>query len=174
MPNIVSTQAISDLGPKLVRAEQALTAIPPGSRIYLGTGCAAPRKLLATLEAMSPGPADLEFVSFVTTSAVSEEASVARTRYRHRTFFVGSDLRGLARSGQLDYVPISLEDVPELLASGKLYPLPIGAASSISACRWISRPRSCVLHAVSSPRSIRRCPAPTVRASSTSTGLTPS
>src|SRR5260370_24739035 len=120
MPNPVAPQAISDLGPKLVRAEQALTAIPPGSRIYLGTGCAAPRKLLATLEAMSPGPADLEFVSFVTTSAVSEEAGVARTRYRHRTFFVGSDLRGLARSGQLDYVPISLEDVPELLASGKL------------------------------------------------------
>jgi acyl-CoA hydrolase len=120
MPNTVSTQATSDLSPKLVRAEQALTAIPPGSRIYLGTGCAAPRKLLATLEAMSPGPADLEFVSFVTTSAVSEEAGVARTRYRHRTFFVGSDVRGLAGSGQLDYVPISLEDVPELLASGKL------------------------------------------------------
>ena len=36
MPNAVSTQAISDLGPKLVRAEQALTAIPPGGRIYLG------------------------------------------------------------------------------------------------------------------------------------------
>ena len=67
--NTVSTQATSDLGPKLVRAERALTAIPPGSRIYLGTGCAAPRHLLATLEAMSPGPPDLEFVSFVTTSA---------------------------------------------------------------------------------------------------------
>jgi hypothetical protein len=77
MPNTVSTHATSDLGPKLVRAEQALTAIPPGSRVYLGTGCAAPRKLLATLEAMSPGPADLEFVSFVTTSAVpKEEAGV--------------------------------------------------------------------------------------------------
>src|SRR5258708_23039994 len=91
----VSTQAISDLGPKLVRAEQALTAIPPGSRIYLGTGCAAPRKLLATLEAMSPGPADLELVSFVTTSAVSDEASVARTRDRHRTCFTGTALRRL-------------------------------------------------------------------------------
>jgi acyl-CoA hydrolase len=112
MPNTVSTQATSDLGPKLVRAEQALSAIPPGSRVYLGTGCAAPRKLLAALEAMSPGPADLEFVSFVTTSAVPEEAGVARTRYRHRTFFVGSDVRGLGGSGQLDYVPISLEDVP--------------------------------------------------------------
>jgi acyl-CoA hydrolase len=181
MPNTVSTQATSDLGPKLVRAEQALTAIPPGSRIYLGTGCAAPRHLLATLEAMSPGPPDLEFVSFVTTSAVRKEAGVPRTRHRHRTFFVGSDVRGLGGSGQLDYVPISLEDVPELLASGKLpidvalrSPLPIDAASSVSACRWISRPLSCVLHAASSPRLTRRCPAPTARASSTSTGLTPS
>src|SRR5207302_6227299 len=116
MPNTVSTQATSDLGPKLVPAEQALTAIPPGSRIYLGTGCAAPRHLLAELETMRSGPPDLEFVSFVTTSAVPKEAGVPRTRHRHRTFFVGSDLRGLG--GHLDYVPISLEDVPELLASG--------------------------------------------------------
>src|SRR5438128_1935278 len=118
MPNTVSTQAISDLGPKLVRAEQALTAIPPGSRIYLGTGCAAPRKLLATLEAMSPGPADLEFVSFVTTSALPEGGGASTTRYRYRTFFVGSDVRHLA--GQLDYVPICLEEVPKLLAAGRL------------------------------------------------------
>src|SRR5258708_33482507 len=92
MPSTVSTQAISDLGPKLVRAEQALTAIPPGRGIYLGTGCAAPRKLLATLEAMSPGPADLEFVSFVTTSAVSDEAAGPRPRSRHPTFLVREHL----------------------------------------------------------------------------------
>src|SRR5947207_1268916 len=114
------SQGAADVGSKLVSAEQALAAIRPGSRIFLGTGCAAPRKLLATLEAMSPGPADLEFVSFVTTSAVPEEAGVPHTRYRHRAFFVGSDLRGLAGSGRLNYVPIALEDVPELLASGKL------------------------------------------------------
>ncbi len=116
-----------DLRPKLVRAEQALAAIRPGSRIYLGTGCAAPRHLLATLETMRSRPPDLEFVSFVTTSAVPLEGGVPRTRYRHRTFFVGSDVRNLAGSGQLDYVPISLEDVPELLASGKR-----GAASGLS------------------------------------------
>ena len=69
---------------------------------------------------MRSGPPDLELVSFVTTAAVPEEAGMPRTRYRHRTFFVGSDVRGLAGSGQLDYVPISLEDVPALLATGRL------------------------------------------------------
>ena len=49
-----------DLGRKLVSAERALAAIRAGSRIYVGTGCAAPRGLLAKLEAMVPGPPDLE------------------------------------------------------------------------------------------------------------------
>ena len=105
---------------KFVSAERALAAIRAGSRIYLGTGCAAPRTLLAKLEAMAPGPADLEFISFITTSALPQVEGACHTRYRHRAFFVGSEVRGLARSGQLDYVPISLEEVPELLTSGRL------------------------------------------------------
>ena len=69
---------------------------------------------------MAPGPADLEFVSFLTTSCLPAERGVSATRYRHRTFFVGSDVRGLAVSDRLDYVPICLEAVPELLATGRL------------------------------------------------------
>src|SRR5262245_10075338 len=110
-------QETTDYHSKLVSLEQALVTIRPGSRIYLGTGCAAPRNLLAGLEAMQPGPPDLEFVSFVTTSALPPKTG---TSHRHRTFFVGSDVQDLARSGQLDYVPISLEEVPALLASGRL------------------------------------------------------
>jgi acyl-CoA hydrolase/RimJ/RimL family protein N-acetyltransferase len=109
-----------DLGPKFVSAERALSAIRAGSRVYIGTGCGAPHSLLAQLEAMNPGPADLEFVSFVTTSALPQIEGTSRTHYRHRAFFVGSEMRGLAHSGQLDYVPISLEEVPRLLTSGRL------------------------------------------------------
>src|SRR5262249_48370669 len=82
-----------DLGSKVVSAERALAAIRAGSRVYIGTGCAAPRGLLAWLEAMEPGPADLEFVSFLTTSALPQVAGSPRTRYHHRTFFVGSEVR---------------------------------------------------------------------------------
>src|SRR5262244_740518 len=114
--DIADREAI-DYHSKLVSLEQAVATIRPGSRIYLGTGCAAPRNLLAGLEAMQPGPPDLEFVSFVTTSALPPKTC---TSHRHRTFFVGSDVQGLAKSGQLDYVPISLEEVPALLASGRL------------------------------------------------------
>jgi acyl-CoA hydrolase len=109
-----------DIGSKLVSAERAVSAIRAGSRIYIGTGCAAPHSLLVALEAMNPGPADLEFVSFVTTSALPQVGGASKTHYRHRAFFVGSEMRGLAGSGQLEYVPISLEEVPLLLTSGRL------------------------------------------------------
>jgi acyl-CoA hydrolase/GNAT superfamily N-acetyltransferase len=59
-------------------------------------------------------------MSFLTTSAVPQEASASGTHYRHRTFFVGSDVRALATRGQPHYVPICLEEVPSLLASGRL------------------------------------------------------
>ena len=87
----------ADFSRKLVSAERALATIPAGSRIYVGTGCAAPRTLLAELEAMVPEPPDLEFVSFVTTSALPQAEGATRTRYRHRAFFVGSEVRGLAK-----------------------------------------------------------------------------
>jgi len=105
---------------KRVSLAEALSRIQPGSRIYLGTACAAPATLLAALEAAQPGPADLEFVSFVTTDALPRRNGSPQTRHRHRVFFVGSDVLGLADTGQLEYVPISLEELPALLASGRL------------------------------------------------------
>ncbi|MGE0241177.1 MAG: GNAT family N-acetyltransferase [Parvibaculaceae bacterium] len=112
--------AMAGLGTKLVDTRDALAAVKPGSRIYLGTGCAAPRSLITALETMEGGPADLEFVSFLATLASADKAGAAATRYRHRSFFVGSDIRDLASAGRLDYVPISLEEVPALLANGRL------------------------------------------------------
>jgi acyl-CoA hydrolase/RimJ/RimL family protein N-acetyltransferase len=118
--NHFSESNVVEVDPKLISAQRALAAIRAGSRVYIGTGCAAPRSLLARLEAMEPGPADLEFVSFLTTSALPQVGDSPQTRYRHRAFFVGSEVRGLAGSGQLDYVPISLEEIPRLLTSGRL------------------------------------------------------
>ncbi|MFZ5671414.1 MAG: GNAT family N-acetyltransferase [Pseudomonadota bacterium] len=115
--SISGTSAKADFGVKLVDAQQALAAVRPGNRVYLGTGCAAPRHLIAALESLEPGPADLEFVSFLATLA---SPATTASRYRHRSFFVGSDIRDLQASGRLDYVPISLEEVPALLANGRL------------------------------------------------------
>lgn len=111
---------MAGLGAKLVDAQRALATIRPGSRIYLGTGCAAPRSLITALETMESGPADLEFVSFLTTLTSPDNGAAPASRYRHRSFFVGSDIRDLTATGRLDYVPIALEEVPALLSNGRL------------------------------------------------------
>ena len=40
--------------------------------------------------------------------------------YHHRCFFVGSDVRALVHSGQAEYVPISLTQIPYLTANGRI------------------------------------------------------
>ena len=39
-----------------------------GDRVFVGTACATPRRLVAAVEALSPAPADVEFFHFLTTA----------------------------------------------------------------------------------------------------------
>jgi len=97
---------------------EAASLVRSGNRVYIGTACAAPHMLVAAIEARTDLH-DVEFVSFVTTAANEGLQQRPPTRHRYRVFFVGSDVAGLD-SRQLDYVPISLEDVPSLLSSWRL------------------------------------------------------
>jgi hypothetical protein len=94
-----------DIGSKLVSAERAVSAIRAGSRIYIGTGCAAPHSLLVALEAMNPGPADLEFVSFVTTSALPQVGGASKTHYRHRAFLLAAKCEVWLAAASLNTCP---------------------------------------------------------------------
>jgi acyl-CoA hydrolase/RimJ/RimL family protein N-acetyltransferase len=108
--------------PDKVRSpEQAIKAVQPGQRVFLGTGCAAPKSLVIALEEIGKPPPDVELVHFLTTAVVPhDENGRATTRYRHRTFFVGSDIRAAVAQGVAEYVPIQISQVPELLGSGLL------------------------------------------------------
>ena len=60
-------------------------------------------------------------MSFVTASALPRVEGAYRTHYRHRAFFVGSEMLGLAQSGQLYYRRISLEEVWQRLLHPEPY-----------------------------------------------------
>ena len=106
---------------KICTAAEAVAHIRAGEHVFVGTACATPRALVAALEALKPAPADMEFVHFLTDHAVEhDEEGVPLTRYRHRCFFVGQDMRSAVRRGLADYVPISLARVPKLIAIGRI------------------------------------------------------
>lgn len=105
---------------KFTTAEKAVEVVESGSRVFIGTACATPLALVQALEATPKRLADVQLVHFLTTGAISRPDGVPTTRFRHKVFFVGTDTRELVASGQADYVPISLAQVPHLIENGRV------------------------------------------------------
>src|SRR3954454_9250361 len=119
MPLNPTPDFLKQFGPKLVSADEAVRVVKPGDRVYVGTACATPVSLVEALERRRPAPADVEFFCFLT-SGLAKVWNAAPSRYGHRCFFVGTDARDMVRDGRAEYVPISLTDVPHLVANGRL------------------------------------------------------
>jgi acyl-CoA hydrolase/predicted N-acetyltransferase YhbS len=111
--------ALKPYAKSIATAEQAVAHIGNGAHVFVGTGCAAPLVLLRALEGMTPAPADLELLHFLTVKAFPPQAS-AKPPYRHRTFFVSMDMREPMQKGWVDYVPMSVARVPEMIALGRI------------------------------------------------------
>ena len=105
---------------KLVTAEEAVSFVKPGDHVFVGTACATPRTLIRALERLDPPLPDVQLYHFLTTGAVEHEGGVPKTHYRHRSFFIGSDVRVAAAQGLADYIPISLAQVPLLIENGRI------------------------------------------------------
>ncbi len=105
---------------RVVPVEQAVGAVRSGDHVYLGTACATPRALVRALERRDEPAADIRYVHFLTDGAVPEYAQGPYSRYRHRTFFVGSDMRALAGTGKLDYIPAPASQIHRLMLTGRV------------------------------------------------------
>ncbi len=106
---------------KLCTASEAAALVRPGDHVFIGTACATPRTLVAALENLPVRPADVELVHFLTDLAMSHDAQgQPATHFRHRSFFVGTDMRHAVRLGLADYVPMSIARVPGLMAIGRI------------------------------------------------------
>lgn len=106
---------------KICSAQMAVALIKPGDHVFVGTASATPRSLVAALDARSPAPQDVELLHFLTDHAVQHDAQgLPQTKYQHRCFFVGQDMRAAVKQGQADYVPLSVARVPQLIAIGRI------------------------------------------------------
>jgi acyl-CoA hydrolase/GNAT superfamily N-acetyltransferase len=114
----MSAVGTSEWRERLVPAAEAVSVVKPGDHVFVGSACATPRLLVEALERLDPPTAGVVLVHFLTDRIDVGETSA--TAYRHRVLYVGSDVRALLETGRIDYVPISLPDVPPLLRSGRL------------------------------------------------------
>ena len=113
--------ALRPHGDKVTTAALAAAEVRAGDHVFVGTACATPRALVAALEQLELRPADVELVHFLTDHAVPHNAQgEAVTNFRHRSFFVGADVRAAVKQGIADYVPMSIARVPALMAIGRI------------------------------------------------------
>ena len=105
---------------KICTAPEAIRLIKPGQRVFVGTACATPRTLTNALEALPNPPADVELFHFLTTGMLPTVDGKVRSNFRHRTFFVGTDMREMVNDGLAEYVPVSLPQLPALISNGRI------------------------------------------------------
>ena len=114
----VATSSTGELGARHVSADEAVGLIGPGDHVFVGSACGTPRTLVEALERRDPPPEGVVLVHSLTDRVGIGDPT--RTAYRHRVFYVGGDVRALLGSGRVEYVPVSLADVPPLCRAGLL------------------------------------------------------
>ncbi len=105
---------------KVCSARTAAASIIPGDHVFVGTACGTPRTLLAALESLPNPPKDVTILSFLTNGAVPFKDEQPITKYRHKCFFVGTDMREAVHLGIADYIPVSLAQLPMLIENGRI------------------------------------------------------
>jgi acyl-CoA hydrolase/GNAT superfamily N-acetyltransferase len=109
---------------KELSVEKAINKfIKPGDRIFIDSGCAEPIDLTKKLIELGPQLPDVEILHFLSLSDLDyyETAGGIEDLFRHNALFIGKSLRNYIKSGQADYTPILLSEIPHLFKSGKIH-----------------------------------------------------
>lgn len=109
---------ISRYRAKCVSAEEAVSLIESGQRLYVSGNAATPFVLLEALAARAEELRDVE-VLHVLLLGEGPENPLSRPgmekHFRHNSLFVGPADREAVNRGEADYIPIFLSEIPELL-----------------------------------------------------------
>ncbi len=83
-------------------------------RVFIGSGCATPQKLVAALAARSADAFDVEIIHILTFGAAPYAKHELLANFRHNAFFIGPNVREAVNEGVADYTPIFLSEIPSL------------------------------------------------------------
>lgn len=105
---------------KLKSADDALSCVKSGMRVYIQPGCAEPETLVEALIRRAPEVHDVEIVHMMTMGAAPYVAPEMAGHFRHNAVFIGPNVRDAINEGRADYTPIYLSEIEELFESGAM------------------------------------------------------
>jgi 4-hydroxybutyrate CoA-transferase len=105
---------------RLRTADDALSCVKSGMRVYIQPGCAEPETLVEALLRRAPEVHDVEIVHMMTMGCAPYVAPEMEGHFRHNAMFIGPNVREAINSGRADFTPIYLSEIEGLFESGAM------------------------------------------------------
>ncbi len=105
---------------RTVTAQEAVTVIRSGDRVFIHSIAAAPQRLIAAMTARSEELRVVEVVHLHTLGAAPYAAPEMAKSFRVNALFVADNTRQAVSEGRADYLPVFLSEVPQLFRTGVL------------------------------------------------------
>ena len=105
---------------KLATAAEAISLVPRGRRVLIGSGAAEPSTLVESLVADGEHLADNEIVHLLTLGPAPYVQPGLERRFRHTAFFIGANVRQAVHEGRADFMPVFLSEIPTLIRSRRV------------------------------------------------------
>ena len=109
---------------KVVTAEEAVSKIQDGNRVFLTGNCSTPRTLLAALVKHAPDLHNVEICQALTVGPADYVSAEMEGHIRVNTMFISANIRKAAQEGRTDFTPVLLSEFP-LLFKNKILPLDV-------------------------------------------------
>ncbi|HSB33447.1 MAG TPA: GNAT family N-acetyltransferase [Nitrospirota bacterium] len=113
---------------KFPTEERIFSAIHPGNRVFIGTGCGEPQCLVrALINYVRSHPKaffDAELLQVWTLGVAPYADQKFKDNFRYNSFFIGKNTRDAVNRGLADYTPVFLSQVPGLFQK-KLVPVDV-------------------------------------------------
>jgi len=105
---------------KAVSAEEAVSQIKSGSRVFIGTGCGEPQHLIKAMvnDATIQDVLVYQMLSSTLSRYIADKSF--QRRFSLKLFFISASMRKAAFEGKIDYIPAYLSQIPKLFASQRI------------------------------------------------------
>lgn len=105
---------------KLLTPEESVKKIHNGSRVFIGTGCGEPQRLI---RAMIENQAIQDIIIYQMLSATLSEYVEDEnflSRFSIKLFFISILMRQFAFEGKIDYIPVYLSQIPKIFKDNEI------------------------------------------------------
>jgi len=103
-----------------VQPSAALDLVESGARVFVHTGVAAPQVLVDALAVRAEVLEGVQVTHLHTEGTAAYLSPALRDRVSVRAMFVGANMRQAIATGQADYLPVFLSEIPRMFRSGAM------------------------------------------------------